>query len=58
MAAVHAPDAASLQEDGIRLAVITDRELPLPKTILPVEKQISEGTVFLTIRRRKGGVTV
>ena len=47
--------AVSLQEDGIRLAVITERELPLPETILPVEKQISEGTVFLTVRRRKGG---
>ncbi len=47
--------AVSLQEDGIRLAVITDRELSLPETILPVEKQISEDTVFLTIRRRKGG---
>ena len=47
--------AVSLQEDGIRLAVITDRGLPLPETILPVEKQISEDTVFLTIRRGKGG---
>ena len=47
--------AVSLQEDGIRLAVMTDRELPLPETILPVEKQISEDTVFLTIRRGKGG---
>ena len=47
--------AVSLQEDGIRLAVITEGEPPLPETILPVEKQISEDTVFLTIRRRKGG---
>ena len=47
--------AVSLQEDGIRLAVITEGEPLLPETILPVEKQISEDTVFLTIRRRKGG---
>ena len=47
--------AVSLQEDGIRLAVIADRDMPLPETILPAEKQISEDTVFVTIRRRKGG---
>ena len=47
--------AVSLQEEGIRLAINAERELPLPETILPVEKQISEDTVFLTIRRRKGG---
>ena len=47
--------AVSLQDDGIRMAVIAGRELPVPETVLPVEKQISEGTVFLTIRRRKGG---
>ena len=47
--------AVSLQEDGIRLAINAERELPLPETILPVEKQISEDTVFLTIRKRKGG---
>ncbi len=45
----------SLLEDGIRMALDTDRTLPLPETILPVEKKISDGTVFLTIRSRKGG---
>ena len=50
--------AVSIQKDGIRLAVIADREMPLPDTILPVEKQISEGIVFLTIRGRKEGEAV
>ena len=45
----------SLLEDGIRLAVDTVQELPLPESILPAEKMTSEDTVFLTIRRRKGG---
>ena len=45
----------SLLEDGIRMAVDTDRTLPLPETFLPVEVKISEGTVFLTVRSRKGG---
>ena len=52
--------AVSLQEDGIRLAINGDQALFLPEmippeTILPIRKQISDDTVFLTIRRRKGG---
>ena len=48
----------SLLEDGIRLAVDRKKAVPLPETILPVDERISEGTVFLTVRRRKGGKTV
>ena len=45
----------SLLEDGIRLAVDAAQAMPLPETILPVEERTSDETVFLTIRRRKGG---
>ena len=45
----------SLLEDGIRLAVDTSQALPLPETVLPVEERSGDGTVFLTVRRRKGG---
>ena len=45
----------SLLEDGIRLAVDTKQALPLPETVLPVEERSGDGTVFLTVRRRKGG---
>ena len=45
----------SLTGTGIRMAVETDREMPLPETILPVEARSSEGTVFLTVHRRKEG---
>ena len=45
----------SLTGDGIRMAVDAEQDLSLPDTVLPVEKQISEGTVFLTIYRRNGG---
>ena len=44
----------SLTDNGIRLAVEAEQALELPETILPVEKRISEGTVFLTIRRKGG----
>ena len=33
----------------------TDREMALPETVLPVEARSSEGTVFLTVHRRKEG---
>lgn len=45
----------SLLEDGIRLAVDMKQSLPLPETVLPVEERSGDGTVFLTVRRRKGG---
>ena len=45
----------SLLDDGIRLAVDSAQAMPLPETILPVEERTSDETVFLTIRRRKGG---
>ncbi len=45
----------SLLDDGIRLAADTAQAMPLPETILPVEERTSDETVFLTIRRRKGG---
>ena len=45
----------SLLEDGIRLAMDMAQATPLPETILPVEERNSDGNVFLTIRRRKGG---
>ncbi len=45
----------SLLEDGIRLAVDMKQALPLPETVLPVEERSGDGTVFLTVRRRKGG---
>ncbi len=45
----------SLTGTGIRMAVETDREMLLPETVLPVEARISEGTVFLTVQRRKEG---
>ena len=45
----------SILQDGIRMAVDAGQDLTVPETILPVEKQISEETVFLTIRRRNGG---
>ena len=48
----------SLLEDGIRLAVELKKELAIPDTILLTEARISESTVFLTIRRRKGGEMV
>ena len=44
----------SLTDGGIRLAVDADGAPELPETALPVEKKISEGTVFLTIRRKGG----
>ena len=45
----------SLQGDGIRLAADTDGTPPLPETVLTPEKKISDDTVFLTLRVRKGG---
>ena len=45
----------SILRDGIRMAVDAGKDLAVPETILPVEKQISEDTVFLTIRKRNGG---
>ena len=45
----------SLTGTGIRMAVETDREMLLPETVLPVEARSSEGTVFLTVHRRKEG---
>ena len=45
----------SLTGTGIRMAVETDREMTLPETVLPVEARSSEGTVFLTVHRRKEG---
>ena len=45
----------SILQDGIRMAVDAGKDLAVPETILPVEKQISEDTVFLTIRKRNGG---
>ncbi len=48
----------SLTDSGIRMAVETGEDLPLPETVLPVEKKSSEGTVFLTVRCGKGGGAV
>jgi hypothetical protein len=48
----------SLTDSGIRMAVETGENLPLPETVLPVEKKNSEGTVFLTVRCGKGGDAV
>ena len=45
----------SLLEYGIRLAMDMAQATPLPETILPVEERNSDGNVFLTIRKRKGG---
>jgi hypothetical protein len=45
----------SLTGTGIRMAMETDREMILPETVLPVEARSSEGTVFLTVHRRKEG---
>ena len=45
----------SLAEDGIRVAMETDHVPELPDTVLPAEQRSSEGTVFLTVRCRKGG---
>ena len=45
----------SLTADGIRMAMETENEPPLPETQLPVTRSRSDGLTFLTVSARKGG---
>ena len=48
----------SLTADGIRMAMEADGVAALPATVLPVECRQEDETVYMTIRRRKGGEAV
>ena len=45
----------SLTADGIRMAMEADGVAVLPATVLPVECRQEDETVYMTIRRRRGG---
>lgn len=45
----------SLTMDGIRMALEADGVAVLPATVLPVECRQEDETVYMTIRRRRGG---
>lgn len=46
----------SLTADGIRMAMETENEPPLPQTLLSVTRSRSDGITFLTISMRKEGI--
>lgn len=48
----------SLTADGIRMAMEADSVAALPSTVLPVEYRREDETVYMTIRRRRGGEAV
>ena len=48
----------SLTSDGLRMAMEADGEAVLPATALPVECRREDETVYMTIRRRRGGEAV
>ena len=45
----------SLMRNGIRLAMENREDTDLPKTILPIEKKMSDEITYLTIHLRQGG---